>query len=107
MTDLRAAWSSKRATGLVNAVLRRLANEHERIELPALENDPLGHLMHALSLPMWVAGRFIEADTWPGFVAKAALVALPAPFVGLFVVLNRAERAKVLGRLGFKGAAAA
>ena len=56
---VRAA-GSERATGLVNAVLRRLAREHEQIDLPDLENDPLGYLMHALSLPMWIAGRFIE-----------------------------------------------
>jgi len=50
----------ERATGLVNAVLRRLATEHEKIALPSLTDDPLGHLTHALSLPMWIAGRWIE-----------------------------------------------
>jgi 16S rRNA (cytosine967-C5)-methyltransferase len=41
-------------------VLRRLAAEHGAIPLPALRDDPLGHLMHSLSLPMWIAARWIE-----------------------------------------------
>jgi 16S rRNA (cytosine967-C5)-methyltransferase len=50
----------ERATGLVNAVLRRVASEHEQIALPALRDDPLGHLTDALSLPAWIATRWIE-----------------------------------------------
>ncbi len=49
----------ERATGLVNAVLRRLAAEHEQIHLPALADDPLGHLIHAMSLPPWIAERWL------------------------------------------------
>lgn len=56
---LRAA-GAERATGLANAVLRRLAAEHTRIATPRLIDDPLGHLMYALSLPQWIAGRWIE-----------------------------------------------
>jgi 16S rRNA (cytosine967-C5)-methyltransferase len=56
---VRAA-GGERATGLVNAVLRRLASEQARIELPTLEGDPLGHLIHALSLPAWLAARWLE-----------------------------------------------
>src|SRR5262249_13373340 len=54
------AVGAERSTGLVNAVLRRLAREHAQIALPSLEDDPLGHLMHALSLPQWIAARWIE-----------------------------------------------
>lgn len=57
---VRAA-GAERATGLVNAVLRRLAAEHAQIPEPALEDDPLGHLMHSLSLPQWIAAAWIEA----------------------------------------------
>jgi len=49
-----------RATGLVNAVLRRLAAEKDRIPIPALETDPQGHLTRALSLPPWIASLWIE-----------------------------------------------
>lgn len=56
---IRAA-GAERATGLINAVLRKLAREHATIEMPTLADDPLGHLMHALSLPEWIARRFLE-----------------------------------------------
>jgi 16S rRNA (cytosine967-C5)-methyltransferase len=55
------ALGAERSTGLVNAVLRRLAREHDAIALPALLDDPLGHLMHTLSLPQWIAARWIES----------------------------------------------
>ena len=54
------ALGAERSTGLVNAVLRRLAREHADFALPSLEDDPLGHLMHTLSLPQWIAARWIE-----------------------------------------------
>ncbi len=56
---IRAA-GVERATGLVNAALRRLAREHAEIPLPDLETDPEGHLTRALSLPAWIARRWIE-----------------------------------------------
>ena len=56
---IRAA-GADRASGLVNAVLRRLASEHQGMALPTLESDPLGHLTHAQSLPPWLAARFLE-----------------------------------------------
>ncbi len=56
---IRAA-GAERAAGLVNAALRRLAREHESVKLPSLEQDPLAHLTHALSLPAWLAARWLE-----------------------------------------------
>lgn len=53
------ALGSERATGLVNAVLRRLTRDHDHIELPTLEKDPVGHLTHTLSYPAWMAERWI------------------------------------------------
>jgi len=50
----------ERATGLVNAVLRRLAAEHDALPLPSLADDPLAHLIHALSIPEWIAARWLE-----------------------------------------------
>jgi 16S rRNA (cytosine967-C5)-methyltransferase len=50
----------ERATGLVNAVLRRLAAEAGEIPLPTLASDPVGHLTHALSIPGWIAERWID-----------------------------------------------
>ncbi len=47
------------AAGLVNAVLRRVAREAKDVVLPELSKDPLGHLVHALSMPVWIAERMI------------------------------------------------
>ncbi len=55
----RAA-GAERVTGLVNAVLRKLSQHHASEPLPGLDSDPLGHLMHAQSLPAWIAARWLE-----------------------------------------------
>ncbi len=49
----------ERAAGLVNAALRRLSVEHEKIPVPDLVRDPVGHLVHGLSLPRWIAERWL------------------------------------------------
>jgi 16S rRNA (cytosine967-C5)-methyltransferase len=54
------AVGAERATGLVNAVLRRLARIHDTIPLPDLTEDPLAHLTGVLSLPPWIAERWLE-----------------------------------------------
>jgi len=82
---VRAA-GAERATGLVNAVLRRLASEHAAIALPDLGRDPLGHLTHALSLPPWLAARWIELF---GPEEAAALAAASNEIPPLVVRSNR------------------
>jgi 16S rRNA (cytosine967-C5)-methyltransferase len=54
------AVGAERATGLVNAVLRKLSAQHADVPLPTLDSDPLGHLMHVQSLPGWIAARWLE-----------------------------------------------
>jgi 16S rRNA (cytosine967-C5)-methyltransferase len=54
------ALGAERACGLVNAVLRRLARDHVGIPVPPLESEPLEHLVHALSLPRWIAQRWLD-----------------------------------------------
>jgi len=53
------AVGAERATGLVNGVLRRLARVHEKIPLPELRDDPFAHLTGVLSLPPWIAERWL------------------------------------------------
>jgi len=53
------ALGAGRATGLVNAVLRRVALNVSSWEPPALDDDPLAHLEQALSLPRWIAERWL------------------------------------------------
>ncbi|HKJ25980.1 MAG TPA: 16S rRNA (cytosine(967)-C(5))-methyltransferase RsmB [Myxococcota bacterium] len=67
----RAAGAS-RAAGLVNAVLRRLAEAREGLEWPDAASDPIGHLTHALSLPTWLAERWVEEFGIDEAVALAA-----------------------------------
>jgi 16S rRNA (cytosine967-C5)-methyltransferase len=50
-----------RASGLVNAVLRRLARKRETLPFPELATEPLAHLVHALSMPEWIAQRWLSA----------------------------------------------
>jgi len=53
------AVGAERATSLVNAVLRRLARIHDKIPLPDLKVDPMAHLTAVLSLPPWIAERWL------------------------------------------------
>jgi 16S rRNA (cytosine967-C5)-methyltransferase len=52
---------AERASGFLNAVLRRLAQRAAELPLPALDADPLAHLEHALGLPRWIAERWLPA----------------------------------------------
>ncbi len=49
-----------RASGLVNAVLRRLDTERDTVELPTVDGDPQAYLTHVLSIPNWLAHRWID-----------------------------------------------
>jgi 16S rRNA (cytosine967-C5)-methyltransferase len=84
---IRAA-GANRATGLVNAVLRRLALEHDKIVLPSVQDDPIAHLTHALSLPRWLAERWIECFGVESAVELAKACNEPPP---LTIRTNRAR----------------
>jgi 16S rRNA (cytosine967-C5)-methyltransferase len=84
---IRAA-GANRATGLVNAVLRRLALEHDKIVLPSVQDDPIAHLTHALSLPRWLAERWIERFGVESAVELAKACNEPPP---LTIRTNRAR----------------
>ncbi len=73
------AMGLERATGLVNAVLRRLAREGDSIEFPKIETDPLDHLVHAGSLPRWLAERWLEEFGAEEAARLAATMNEPAP----------------------------
>jgi 16S rRNA (cytosine967-C5)-methyltransferase len=68
-----------RAAGLANAALRRLVRERAAIVPPALADDPLGHLVHGLSVPAWVAARWLAALGPEEAAALAAALNQPAP----------------------------
>ncbi len=88
----------ERATGLVNAVLRRLSTEHAKIELPSLDDDPVGHLTHALSLPAWIAELWLATYGATDAAALAKASNEPPP---LTVRANRCKltREELLSKL--------
>lgn len=94
---IRAA-GVERATGLVNAVLRKLAANRAAVELPSLDDDPVGHLTHALSIPEWLAERWITRYGAEGAAALAQASNDPPP---LTVRVNRRtdDRASLLEEL--------
>jgi 16S rRNA (cytosine967-C5)-methyltransferase len=75
---IRAA-GVERAAGLVNAVLRRLSAEHATVRLPSITDHPAAHLSHALSLPNWLAERWIERYGVEGAAALAEASNAPPP----------------------------
>jgi len=87
---VRAA-GAERATGLVNAVLRKLAGCHAELALPDLTADPLGHLTHALSIPPWLADRWLAEL---GAEEAAALATACNQIPPLTIRVNRLETSR-------------
>ena len=92
------AVGAERASGLVNAVLRRLAREAGEIAFPELENDPVGHLEHALSLPHWIAERWL-ADYGAEPAAALARACNEPPPLTIRANRQRAGRDPLLEKL--------
>jgi 16S rRNA (cytosine967-C5)-methyltransferase len=83
------ALGASRAAGLVNAVLRRLAQRADALPFPALEDDALAHLEHALGIPRWIAERWLAA-LGPSEAAALAAASNAAP-----PLTARANRARI------------
>lgn len=92
------ALGADRSAGLVNAVLRRLAREASTLPLPGLEEDPLGHLTHALSLPGWIAQRWLER-MGPREAARLASACNVRPPITLRTNPQRSDRETLLAEL--------
>lgn len=50
----------ERVTGLINGTLRACVREPQRVNWPQAQHDPLGWLCHRLSLPQWLAERWLD-----------------------------------------------
>jgi 16S rRNA (cytosine967-C5)-methyltransferase len=89
-----------RASGLVNAVLRALARavENDALRFPSLAEDPLGHLCQWLSLPRWLAERWL-AELGPQAAAALAETCLGPPPRSVRVAA-RADRDALARELG-------
>ncbi len=92
------AMGLERATGLVNAVLRRLAREGDEIEFPKLETDPIDYLVHAGSLPLWLAERWLGEFGAEQAARLAATLNEPAP-VTIRVNRTKTTREALLAEL--------
>jgi 16S rRNA (cytosine967-C5)-methyltransferase len=92
------AVGNTRATGLVNAVLRRLSREWQTIVPPRLEDDPIPHLVHALSMPEWMAKRFLDLYGPEGAAAFAKACNQP-PEITVRVNRTKADRDTLLEQL--------
>lgn len=92
------AMGLERATGLVNAVLRRLARDGDSIEFPKLETDPLDYLVHACSLPRWLAERWLKEFGAEEAAELAVTMNEPAP-VTLRVNRTKTTREALLPEL--------
>ena len=88
----------ERATGLVNAVLRRLARERAEMRLPTLEEHPLQHLMHALSLPEWIAERWL-AEYGPEAAAALAAASNAPPPLTVRTNITKTDRDALLAEV--------
>ncbi|MFK7896590.1 MAG: 16S rRNA (cytosine(967)-C(5))-methyltransferase RsmB [Myxococcota bacterium] len=85
------AMGLERATGLVNAVLRRLVREGKDFKFPTLEEDPLGHLVSACSLPPWIAQRWLDQYGAEDAAKLASAMNEPAPVT---VRVNRTKNSR-------------
>jgi 16S rRNA (cytosine967-C5)-methyltransferase len=92
------ALGAERATGLVNAVLRRLAQQAHTLALPSLADDPLAHLEHALGMPRWIAQRWLAA-LGPEQAAALAEASNAVPPVTARANRARISRDALLARL--------
>lgn len=88
--DLAGKAGKRSASGLVNAVLRRVSRERERLPLPSRPDDlddraaAIAYLSVTLSHPAWLVGRWLDrhgfqaAEAWARFNNSPASLALRA-----------------------------
>ena len=95
----------ERVTGFLNGVLRALSRSQGDIPWPSREKEPRAYLEHTLSLPGWLAERWLAELGDEAFLFAEALLA-PAPF-SLRVNTLKTDREAFLVALAKAGHAAA
>lgn len=94
-----------RATGFINAVLRALLRGRDTLAWPDPVTSPEAHLQHALSLPGWLAKRWLAELGPEDSFALADALRQPAPFT-LRVNTLQTSRSAFLSALAEAGCAA-
>jgi len=88
----------ERATGFINGILRALIRERAEIPWPKAGTSPAAYLEQVLSLPRWLARRWLKEYGVEEAIALAEAMARPAPFT-LRVNTLRLSREEYLSRL--------
>ncbi|MCH2410257.1 16S rRNA (cytosine(967)-C(5))-methyltransferase RsmB [Myxococcota bacterium] len=89
---------AQRATGFINGVLRNLNRKLESIDFPPLDTDPLAHIVNSLSLPEWIAARWIKRYGAKDAAALAA-AANQKPPLTIRTNIRRQSREKLMSKL--------
>lgn len=93
-----------RATGFVNGILRSLLRAPDREEFPDPSENPAAYLEHALSLPSWLARRWLAELGREEAFALADALGRSAPFTLRVNTLQTSRDAflEALARTGFE-----
>jgi 16S rRNA (cytosine967-C5)-methyltransferase len=91
----------ERATGFINGILRSIDREQDRLPWPS-PDAPLPYLEKVLSLPRWLAGRWMKELGAEEAAALAEALLHPAPFT-LRVNILRMDREAYMERLRAAG----
>lgn len=100
--QLARALKLERATGFINGVLRALGRGQGQLAWPEPAREPLAHLQHALSLPQWLAARWLDDLGADEARQLAAALLDPAPF-SVRVNTLKIDRARFLAALAAAG----
>lgn len=78
--ELARSTQLERATGFINGILRSLGRTLEEISWPDPETAPLRYLVDGLSLPEWLAVRWLAEYGPVSAIDLASAMLAPAPF---------------------------
>jgi 16S rRNA (cytosine967-C5)-methyltransferase len=105
--ELARCLSLERATGFVNGILRAVERGRQKLVWPDAKENPLAHLEHALSLPPWLAERWLQelGATEAGKLAASLLEPAPTTLRVNTLRLDRSAFLAALVAAGHQGEA--
>ncbi len=100
--ELAKRTSGRGAAGLVNAVLRRVADDHEELRYPNLKQQPVTHISIVYSHPEWMVARWVNRYGVNKTIALCEFNNTPRPLI-LRVNRLRASADNIRQRLDDEG----
>ena len=97
--------SAPRATGFINAILRRADRERDTIPWPDARTDPAGHVAAVHSHPRWLVEHWLQQLGPDETHALARAMSEPPPFT-VRVNTLKVDRDGLIGRLAEEGVTA-